>query len=191
MRIFAFLVLSLLAGLSCHAQVPAGDAVPDVQVLEYSWAKERIAWERDPFSVPNETYTEMRERVRTERRPKSALEERAIKDNKAERTPTTKPPRYAFKYHLTIRNTGDRTIKEIDWDYIFTDSVTGEELGRREFTSMEKLSPGKKKQLLMHVSSPPTQLISVHALGSNERQGLIEKVTILRVLYEDGSVWTP
>lgn len=82
-----------------------------------------------------------------------------------------------------------RTIKEMDWDYVFTDATTGEELGRREFTSVEKIGGGKRKELSVLLAAPPTQRISVYALGKNERNGLAERVSIVRILYDDGTSW--
>ena len=189
MNFSLLLILLLLVWSASLGQVPARAISSDLQIVKHDWSKDRIAWEKDPFGTPNESYSEMRERVRTERRPKSALEERTIRDVKAQKDQPFKPPRYTFNYVVTVSNVGSKTIKEIDWDYVFADAVTGEELGRQEFTSVEKVGPGKKKQLSVRVSSPPTKLISVHAQGTNERAGLAEQVLILRILYEDGTVW--
>ena len=175
---------------ACVGQTPNRAAVNGLVIVEYDWGKERIDWERDPLRVTNESYSEMRDRVRTERRGRSALEERSNKEAREEQKKPGKPPRYVFRYELTVQNTGPKAIKEIDWDYLFVDETTGELLGQREFTSVETVQPGKKKQLSILASSPPTHLISVHSLGSNERKGLAGKVVILRILYDDGTVWT-
>jgi len=99
------------------------------------------------------------------------------------------PPRYAFLYEISVKNTGAKTIKEIDWDYVFLDAATGQELSRRQFTHTEKIGPGKSKELSLLIPSPPTQQISVYSLGKKERDGLNEQVVIIRVTYSDGSVW--
>ena len=94
-----------------------------------------------------------------------------------------------FNYKLSVRNTGPKAIKEIDWDYVFTDAATGEELGRREFTSVEKLGPGKRKELSVFVSSAPTQRISVYTLGKKERDGLVEQAIVVRISLRRGTAW--
>jgi hypothetical protein len=183
-------ILLLLMASTSIGQTAEPPTADEVIVVKYEWAKERIAWEKDPLSVPNESYNEMRERVRTERRQRTALEERSVKDARAEQKKATKPPRYVFRYQVLVQNNTQKEIREIDWDYVFTDENSGELLGTREFTSVEKIGPGKKKQLSILASSPPTLTISVHSLGSDERAGLAEKAVIVRVLFEDGTVLT-
>lgn len=182
-----YIMILLLASASV-GQTESAPVFGDLVVIKFGWSKERIAWERDPLSSPNEGYNEMRDRVRTERRPRSALEERSAKDAREEQKKPTKPPRYVFRYQMTVQNDSPKSISEIDWDYVFSDEKSGDVLGTREFTSVEKIGPGKKKQLYILASSPPTHMISVHSLGENERAGLAERVVILRILFEDGTV---
>lgn len=181
---FSVSITILLSYVVLAAQDP-----PEIQIVKYSWAKERIAWQSNPLIATNENADEVRDRVRNERRPTSPLEERAQKAAKEEQKKPTEPPRYIFNYKLVVQNDSAKTIKEIDWDYLFTDDSTGELLGRREFTSVEKIGAGKKKELSVRVSAAPTQTISVYKLGENEGAGLKQTVVILRILYDDGTQW--
>jgi hypothetical protein len=88
-----------------------------------------------------------------------------------------------------MKNTSAKAITEIDWDYIFFDEGTGDELDRREFTSVENIGPGKQKELSFTLLTPPTRRISVHSLDKKERSGIVGRVVIVRVKYADGSVW--
>jgi uncharacterized protein affecting Mg2+/Co2+ transport len=162
---------------------------PDTQIVKYSWAKERIGWESNPLAATIENGSEARERARTERRVTSALEERSNRAAKEEQKKPVEPPRYIFNYKVTVQNNSAKTIKEIDWDYIFTDTATGEVVGRREFTSTEKIGAGKKKELSIRVSSPPALTVSVYKLGENEGAGLTQAIAVLRILYDDGTEW--
>ena len=185
-----FLLFACLLIPTARAQTPAAPGgSPDVEVVKYSWSKERIGWEKNPFGGTGESFGDMRERVSDERRSRSALDERRVREERAAKARPPDPPRYAFNYKLSVRNAGPKAIKELDWDYVFTDAATGEELGRREFTSAVKIGPGKRKELSVFVSSPPTQRISVHTLGRRERDGLAERVLVVRVLYDDGTAW--
>lgn len=206
MKLLSALLLVACACAAAGAQDPAARAAPDgggpgLAVVKFSWSKERLNWEGDPFGGTNENFDQMRGRMRSERR---VLEAKAggnqIEVNKAEREARAdaanaerlraKPPaRYGFLYKLTVRNDGARAVKAVDWDYVFTDAATREELGRRRFTSEERLAPGKKKEFAFFVPSPPTQTVSADALNRRERDGLAEEVVIVRVLYEDGAVW--
>ncbi len=174
---------------------------PDLIVIKFSWNKERIGWNQDPFSGPNENFDEMRVRARNEKRILDAKKGGAGAEvNKAERDARTDDAlistihqnahaRYGFLYKVSIQNNGPRTIKVIDWDYVFFDTSTYSELGRRQFTSEEKIASGKTKELRFFIPSPPTKTISVNALNKNEREGLGEHIVLVRVEYSDGSVW--
>jgi len=184
---------------SADAATSAAPQPPGVEVVKYSWSKDRIGWEGDPFGGTIENFDDMRRRRADERRiqrgrsggnlAEAARVEQEMRSEQVIKARPPKPPRYAFSYKLSVRNTGQKAIKEIDWDYVFFDVATGEELDRREFTGVEKIAPGKNKELVFLVPTPPTNRISVHSLGKNERDGLREEVVLVRVLYEDGSVW--
>lgn len=202
MKIFitaACLLASAYAGFGQTATQSSD--LPQLAVLKYSWNKERIGWERDPFSGPVENFDEMRVRARNEKRILDAKKGGSSAEvNKLERDARSDqaliseihkntPARYGFVYKTSIRNDGTKTIKAIDWDYVFYDVGSQTELGRRQFTSLEKIPPGKTKELKFFIKGPPTRMISVQALNKNERVNLGEAILVVRVEYEDGSVW--
>jgi hypothetical protein len=204
-KLFALLAFAACATVVCARQqsqqspVPRSDA-PGVAVVKFSWDKERVNWERDPFGGPVENFDEMRVRARNEKRIDDAkrgggqdvdrIRREARADSALLEIARQKgPPRYGFRYKLSVRNDGAKAVKELDWDYVFTDATTHEELGRRQFTSAEKVAPGKSKEFSFFVPHPPTLRVSAYALDKNERAGLDEQVVLVRVLYEDGTVW--
>jgi hypothetical protein len=174
---------------------------PQLAVLKYSWSKERVGWERDPFGGPIENFDEMRVRARNEKRILDAKRGgNSAEVNKLERDARSDqaliseihkntPARYGFVYKTSVRNDGTKTIKSIDWDYVFYDAATKTELGRRQFSSLEKIQPGKTKELKFFIKGPPTRTISVDALNKNEKMNLGEAIVVVRVEYDDGSVW--
>ena len=194
--------LLLLGAVASYAQTPTARVdTGAVQVVKFNWSKERINWEQNPFGGPNENFHEMQFRARAERRASDAKHTNSPEASKFEKDARTDaaiiqaerqkkgPPRYAFLYKTSIKNSSEKTIKEIDWDYVFLDAVTGQELGRRQFTSVETIGPGKSKELSVTLTAPPSQHISVYALDKKERTGLVEQVIIIRAKYSDGSVW--
>jgi hypothetical protein len=201
MRILALCCLFLALAGAARAQSPAAAAPPDVAVEKYSWSKERIGWEGDPFGGPVEGFDDVRRRHVDQRRLERARAvgnigeankvEREMRAEQVIKARPTAPPRYVFNYKVSLRNNGAKAIREVDWDYVFYDVTSGQELGRRQFTGVEKIAPGKHKELSFLVSSPPTQSISVYSLGKKEREGLREQVVLVRILYEDGTVWQP
>src|SRR4051812_17084202 len=176
-----------------------GDA-SGVAVVKFSWDKERVNWERDPFGGPVENFEEMRVRARNEKRIDDAkrggggdvdrIRREARADSALLEIARQKgPPRYGFRYKLSVRNDGTKAVKEFDWDYVFTDGATGDELGRHKFTSEGHFAPGKSREFSFFIPTPPTMRISAYALDKSERSGLNEQIILVRVLYEDGTVW--
>ncbi|MFY9620772.1 MAG: hypothetical protein WAM70_17170 [Pyrinomonadaceae bacterium] len=182
MRVVVTLMAILFTATVVRAQTPTTSQPSPLQVVKYSWSKDRIDWHKTPFGRRTEISD-----VRSRRG--SILEEREAREQKARQEKPTEPPRYVFDYKLTVVNAGSKAIKEIEWDYVFADVATGEELGRREFTSVEKIGAGKRKELSVMISKPPTRRISAYTLGKNEREGLLEQVIIVRILYDDGTAW--
>ncbi len=207
-RTLALCCLTLWMGAAASAQSPATTngatngattETPGVVVVKHTWSKERINWESDPFGGPVENFEDVRRRQADQRRverarasgntAEAAKVEREMRSEQVIKSRAPAAPRYAFLYKISVRNESPKAIKEIDWDYVFTDAVTGQEVGRREFTGVEKIAPGKSKELSFMTPSAPAQRISVHALDKKERAGLNEQVVLVRILYEDGTVW--
>ena len=191
---------ALTATVSIAQTVSAPSDPSGIEVVKFSWVKERIGWERDPFGGPIENFDETRARQRNERRIEDAKRGGSAEVDKIKREARAdaaniaakhqqKPSRYVFIYKTTVKNLSDKAIKSIDWDYVFLDRETETELGRREFTSEEKISPGKAKELTVTITKPPTQTISLTALNTGERASLVERVVVVRIDYADGSFW--
>jgi hypothetical protein len=197
----ALAAAAVAARAQTQAPAPPEPGAPGVAVVKFSWDKERVNWERDPFGGPVENFEEMRVRARNEKRIDDAkrggntaevdrIRREARADSALLEIARLKgPPRYGFRYKLSVRNDGAKAVKEFDWDYVFADAATGEEVGRHKFTSEGRVPVGKGKEFSFFIPNPPTMRVSAYALDKNERAGLQEQVVLVRVLYEDGTVW--
>lgn len=202
--------LLLLMGLAVAAQAQGTPAAATAQassaavVLKFSWTKERLpGWENNPFGPSFEMYDDMRVRVSDERRlqdarnsGKKAEAGRIERDAQAREDATKKKkvtstarPKDGYRYKVTIKNTSAKTIKSIDWDYIFSDPASRSEVARHQFASDEKISPGKEKELSVFILSPPSNTVSAAALGRKDRSLFDERVIIVSIKYSDGTVW--
>jgi len=65
---------------------------------------------------------------------------------------------------VTLRNDGERTIKSIDWDYIFIDPITKQELARHQFTSDERIKSGKSKEVSVLYFISPVKTVDARLL---------------------------
>lgn len=189
MRPLASILFILLGTSVVCAQEPSG-----VEVVKSSWSKIRIGWERDPFGGPLENFDEMRSRARNDRRIAQGGGERAKREAKADEANLAKqrerpPSKYYFIYKTKIKNNHNSAITQIDWDHVFYERNTENEVGRQQFTSDEQIGPGKTKELTVTMTSPPTRTISVTSLNLEERDRFTERIILVRVKYADGRVW--
>jgi hypothetical protein len=199
-----FLLLGIVVCVQAQGSSAAG-AATDTLVLKFSWTKERLpGWENNPFGPSFETYDDMRVRVSDERRlqdarnsGKKAEASRIERDTQAREDATRKKivskqerPRDGYRYKVTIKNTGAKTIKSIDWDYVFFDPASHGEAARHQFTSDERIPPGKDKELSVMILSPPTSTVNAGALGSKGHLAFDEQVIIISIRYSVGSVWS-
>ena len=198
--IVSLLLFAALAHAAAPAQSQEPSNPPGVALVKYSWSKERIDWERDPFAGVLESFDDARMRMRNEKRIEDAKRagspeaDRIRREAKADEALIRarhqgKTPRYVFAYKASVKNEGAKAIKEIDWDYVFFDAATGAEVGRHQFTSEGKLAPGKQREFGFLITAPPSKIISVYSLNDKERRGVTGQVVVVRVLYEDGTEW--
>jgi hypothetical protein len=199
-KFILLLLLSAPLAHAAHAQTAAAEAEPGVEVVKHGWSKERINWERDPFAGPIESFDDARMRMRNEKRIEDAKRGSAPETDRLKTEARAddaliavrhrgKPARYVFSYKASLRNNGAKAVKEVDWDYVFFDAATSQEVGRHKFTSEGKLDPGKKRDFGFLISAPPSQTVSVYSLNEKESRGVTGRVVLVRVLYADGSVW--
>lgn len=184
-------ITAILLVLLFTPQEPSG-----VEIVKSSWSKVRIGWERDPFGGPLENFDEMRSRTRNERRVAQGGGERARREAKADEANLAKqrekpPSSYYFIYKTKIKNNHTAAITRLDWDHVFYERGTENEVGRQEFTSGEQIGPGKTRELTVTITSPPTRTVSVTSLNLEERERLTERIVLVRVKYADGRIWEP
>lgn len=199
MKFICLILLLVITGIASQVSWAFQESA-NVEVLKFDWSKERIGWEGDPFSGPIENFDEVRARTRNEKRIEDAKRGNSAEIDKIRREAKADAAnietkhqnvhsRYVFVYKTTVRNGSNKTIKSIDWDYIFFDRVSETELNRQQFTSDERISPGKTKELSVVITKPPTQTVSVTSLNTSERDSLKGQVVLMRIEFTDGTTW--
>ena len=185
-------VFALCASAQALSNPSAG---PGVTVIQQKWRIDvrNPALEKDPLRAVKEREQEVinqREAARqNESRTRQGL-------------PTLPPPvrvrapetgarglSVTYIYQVKVRNTGEKEIRTIAWEYAFFEPGTGREVGRRRFVSEVSISPGKTGKLVMRSASPPTGTIDATKAGKKSRDLYSEQVVIRSVGYADGSVW--
>jgi len=198
MKVPALLLSMLILTGSSPAALPQ-DPGSGVAVIKFSWEKERIR--PRPSVSPLASQDELIQQSRRERDLAAArnsadkgragqIETQIINHQEATaKARDQELPRDGYRYIVTLRNDGEKTVKSIDWDYIFVDPMTQQEVARHQFTSDETIKPGKSKQFWVLYLIPPVKTVSARMLNKKDPMPFTEQVVVARVTYSDGSIW--
>jgi hypothetical protein len=172
----ASLLLALLAvtQLTSGAQSPPSSASPadTLSIVEYKWRKDYPPMDLDSL-FPTASSS----------RPGLAW------PHEPARVPKTAFRKPYFSYELKVENIGTRVIKAVGWDYVFIDPTNNREEGRRSFSSITNIGPGKKKTLKGTTPTFPTTTVSAAALEKDAKKPFKEEVIITCMAFADGSYW--
>ena len=83
MRVMVVLLSFLFVAQVANAQTTASETA-DVELLKFSWSKERVNWQGNPFGGPNGNFHQMHYRARAEKRDTDAKKGNAPKATKIE-----------------------------------------------------------------------------------------------------------
>jgi hypothetical protein len=91
---------------------------------------------------------------------------------------------YVFKYdsRLTVKNTGERAVKSVEWAHVFYDPATGKELKRYRLQSKQRVATGETLTLNKAVFIKPDESTRHFTTGK-------QRVQITRVEFEGGGDW--
>jgi hypothetical protein len=92
--------------------------------------------------------------------------------------------RYVFKYaaKLTIKNTGAKAVKAVEWDHLFVERDGARELKRYHLEVKQQVAAGASQTLSKEVFIKPDE--STHHIIEGR-----QKVRVTRVEFADGTVW--
>ena len=93
--------------------------------------------------------------------------------------------RHGFEVYLQVKNSGPRTIKKLDWDFLFLDSESGSELKRFSISSKSKIRSGEVKFLTKQVL--PGLFLKSRTKPEYARGK--SAVVIRSIEFADGSKW--
>lgn len=194
---FLSLVLLLFIFAQCAtAQVLSNPSeLPKVTIIQKKWHIEV----RNP-ALDKDLFKSIKEREQEERKQRDLDKQNQIRAQQG--MPTVVPPvsgpvpetgdrglSVTYIYEVKVRNTGEKEIRSLTWDYVFYEHGMEREVGRRRFVSKLSISRGKTRNLVMRSASSPTGTIDATKAGKKSRDHYSEQVVIQRIEYADGSVW--
>lgn len=192
-------LLALFVVFAAGQSVVAQDAESPLTVINYGWDKERIR--PIPSMAPLASQDELIQQSRREQQLSAARNTNAksttgklqsqISNHQEAKVlaQQTELPRDGYRYRVTLRNDGLKTIKSIDWDYYFVDPATNQELARHQFTSDDTIKPGKSKEVFVLYLKPPVKTVDARSLKKKEKESFVGRVIVARLQFSDGSVW--
>jgi hypothetical protein len=189
--------IPVLSGFAfcASAQVAGPSATAGVLVIQKNWRTEihNAALEKDPLAPNKDRQVEenaqkgdAKENENRTKQGEPALPPR-VSLHPSERGPHGLVVTYVFE--AKFRNTGDKPIRTVTWAYLFFEPGTEREVGRRQFISRVKISPGGTGTVVVRTQTPPTGTIDASNAGKKTRDQYSEQVVVQRVAYADGSVW--
>ncbi|HEY6122239.1 MAG TPA: tetratricopeptide repeat protein [Pyrinomonadaceae bacterium] len=95
----------------------------------------------------------------------------------------------AYKFTVSIRNTGTKAIVAVKWAYFFEPKDPAHEGLAYLFTTKTNLSPGKEKTLNDSIPSAGGPKGSTKMPSKHNQALFNERLAILRLDYADGSSW--
>jgi hypothetical protein len=189
-------LLLLPAGLSAQSLPTSSETYP-VAVIQMKWQYKlhNPALEEDPMRASSEhrqAELDRRDALRingTRARmglPPEMPRARVRAPERDDRKPST-----IYLYEAKVRNNGEKAIRALVWDYVFFETGTTQELGRRRFISRVSVRPGKTASLTARSLIPPTGAIDATKVDKKTSEQYLERVVIQVVEYADGSIWQP
>jgi hypothetical protein len=192
--LFASLLIVLVTGC-IFAQAPSG---PALSVVKKKWSYEirNPSLDQDPVQETADRQEAERQRLEIERR-NEMLRARGMP---TQPVPPPLPPvrletsrsreaTVTYTYLLTVRNNSNKPTNAVTWEYVFLESGTGKEVGRRRFVSRTHIRPGRSANLLVRSAIPPTGTVSAAESNLRTSGKYTEQAVIVAVEYSDGSKW--
>ncbi|MBC7929543.1 MAG: hypothetical protein H7Z38_03150 [Rubrivivax sp.] len=192
------LFVVLLCAVNAPAQTSATATVsPDILVLQNivvlqkNWRVDvrNSALDEDPFSANSEFSDAQRAQKVSDLQNiirARGGESREPPPPRVSKNKSSSPRRSeTYIYRTKIKNAGLKTIRVVDWGYVFIDPDTQQELGLHRYINKVKIRPGQNSDLVGRSASPPTSIVNVKNAGKEPS----EQIVIYRVEYDDGSVW--
>jgi hypothetical protein len=196
MKFLGSMLMVVLFALCGSAQALSNrSAGPEVAVMQKKWRIDvrNPALEKDPLK-PNK----QREQEAIAQRETARQNESRVRMGEPTLAPPVRVPAaetgprglsVTYIYELKFRNTGEKEIRTLTWEYVFFEPGTEREVGRLRFVRKVSILPGKTRNVVVRTASSPTGTIDAKNAGKKPREQYSEQVVIQSVGYADGSVW--
>lgn len=169
-----------------------------VEITKFSWTEvpsRGLATPSAPTTVSTSPVSPSGTRVLADRNakgepgPGEILNPSGITTPSPQKIPEDSREFMAYRFTLSIKNTGDKTIAGVKWAYFFEPKDPAREGLAYLFKSQTNISAGKEKTLNESLAANASAGVTTK-LPTKRNQALFnERVAILRLDYTDGTSW--
>jgi hypothetical protein len=212
MRFLHLLLISLLSAIPTVAQTDttatqAAPAIsqtsillseaPGISITQINWRKDIYipALYEDPMKPNQEQADLLREQKAVRKMNAVRIQEGQsplpIPTREILSTRKGAPPRpsVTYLYEVRLKNTAQKSIRALIWEYRVYDLETQSEVGRHRFSDSSKIRPGKTANLMAYSATPAVSVVAVPKSGKEWRAHYSERVVVSRIEYDDGTFW--
>lgn len=98
-------------------------------------------------------------------------------------------PVSGYTYQLKIQNVSAKVIRNVFWEYEFTQVGNASNVTHRKFMCGSDLKPDRQRELEIFSLVGPSEVVNVKTLDKSTNDKYRAAVFINRVEYADGTVW--
>src|SRR5687767_1553565 len=182
-----------------QTQTPATDEVSPMGVTSHKWSRSRQKVETSPVSdasgparqvIPQNKNFARNARINEPRGTRDPNQDtldgrsEAMEKSVRESRSTKSEPRDGFAYRIKVKNTTNKVVEIVFWEYQFHEAEDPKTIARRQFLCGVDIRAEKEKELEGFSLSGPSDVVSVGALADKTR--FKENVMINRIEYADG-----
>ena len=195
----AITITSSIAGQSPQLTNPAGAEnkasanKPPVEILSHKIAPEYypILDQKSSVAPPTSAETGDLPRMRNDPLPRHGKFDVPPEERREQgrlRSSYSGVPGHPQLIQVSIKNTSAKSIKAVEWDFLFPHCENGRYVPRYDVTTRVKINPGGQKTLKRRLS-PVVSLCDMPKVISIDELRKQERISIKRIEYVDGSAW--
>jgi hypothetical protein len=201
MKLLFLLPCLLLPGLS-YGQTSASvdeNKLP-VVILDAGWLRDRRASDQAvqsvaPAAAPTradknfERQKRVNDPVGTRDPNADSLDSRASELERIVQQSRQSQPVNGYTYQLKIQNVSAKVIRNVFWEYEFTQVGNTGNVTHRKFVCGGDIKPDRQKELEIFSLVGPSEVVNVKTLDKDAADRFRAAVIINRVEYADGTFW--
>jgi hypothetical protein len=201
MKLLFLLPCLLLPGLSYgQTSAPVDENKLPVTIVDAGWLRDRRASDQavqsmSPAAAPTRADKNFERQKRVNdpvgvRDPNAdTLDSRGSELDRIVQQSRQSQPVNGYTYQLKIQNVSAKVIRNVFWEYEFTQVGNTKNITYRKFVCGGDIKPDRQKELEIFSLVGPSEVVNVKALDNGQADKFRAAVIINRVEYADGTFW--